>query len=271
MWDCHLHSTFSPDSDASPESQIQRAIELGLDGICFTDHCDYDYPDNPDGSPLPNWELEIPSYLEKITALKYEVIDSLDVCRGVELGLQPHLADRLKSLVRSTDFDFVIGSSHLAHRRDVYFPQYFEGRSEKEAYTEYFESILENLAVFEDFDVYGHLDYVVRYGPNQNKNYHYANYAEIIDEILKKLIWLGKGIEINTAGFKFGLGHPHPTEEILTRYRELGGEILTVGSDAHKPGDLAYDFDKVPGLLKSCGFKYYTIFRNRDPEFLSLP
>lgn len=270
MWDTHLHSSFSADSDTPPEAQIARAIELGLDGICFTDHCDYDYPENPDGSPNLNWELDIPPYLKRIQELKYEYIGELEICCGVELGLQPHLSERLKTLVRNTPFDFVIGSSHLAHGRDVYFKEYFAGRSEEEAYREYFTSILENLEVFEDFDSYGHLDYVVRYGPEKNRNYSYQAYADIIDEILKKLIWLGKGLEINTAGFKYGLNHPHPTEEILKRYRELGGEIVTLGSDAHRPEHLANDFDKVPEILRSCGFKYYTVFRNRDAEFLSL-
>ncbi|MBQ6442638.1 MAG: histidinol-phosphatase HisJ family protein [Lachnospiraceae bacterium] len=270
MWDMHLHSTFSSDGKATPEEQIRRAIDLGLDGICFTDHCDYDYPENPDGTPSLNWELEIPSYREKILACKYEYIGELEVCCGIELGLQPHLADRLKTLMRNTPFDFVIGSSHLAHRRDVYFPQYYEGRSEQEAYGEYFASILENLEVFEDFDVYGHLDYVVRYGPNRNANYSYAAYADILDEILKKLVWLGKGLELNTAGFKFGLGHPHPTEDILKRYRELGGEIITTGSDAHESRHLGYDFDKAAAILKDCGFQYYTVFRDRNPAFLKL-
>ena len=270
MWDMHLHSTFSVDGEASPEEQIVQAIALGLDGICFTDHCDYDYPDNPDGTPHLNWELDIPPYRKKIATCKYEYIGEIEICCGVELGLQPHLADRLKTLLRNTPFDFVIGSSHLAHGRDVYFPQYFEGRSEREAYEEYFTSILENLEVFDDFDVYGHLDYVVRYGPNRNKNYSYDAYADLLDEILKKLIWLGKGLELNTAGFKYGLGHPHPTEDILRRYRELGGEIITTGSDAHETGHLGYAFEKAAAILKDCGFQYYTVFRDRNPAFVRI-
>ena len=129
----------------------------------------------------------------------------------------------------------MIGSSHLVHRRDPYFPDYYEGRTEEEAYREYFTSILENLAAFDCFDVYGHIDYVVRYGPNKNQNYSYGKYADILDNILRTLIHKGKGIEINTGGFKYGLGHPNPTEGVLKRYRELGGEIITIGADAHKP------------------------------------
>ena len=120
-----------------------------------------------------------------------------------------------------------------------------------------------------DFDVYGHIDYVVRYGPNKNQFYSYKKFSDIIDEILKKIISTGHGIEINTAGFKYRLGHPNPTEDIIKRYHELGGEIITIGSDGHKPEHLAYDFNKIPALLNSCGFDYYTVFEGRKPVNIS--
>ena len=96
------------------------------------------------------------------------------------------------------------------------------------------------------------------------------SYRDIIDLILKNLIEKGVGIECNTAGFKYGLGHPHPTEEILGRYRELGGEIITLGSDAHSPEHLGFAFEKAADILKNCGYRYYTIFENRKPNFLKL-
>ena len=120
------------------------------------------------------------------------------------------------------------------------------------------------------FRVCGHIDYVVRYGPNRNLYYTYEKYRDILDEILRVLVQKGIGLECNTAGFKYGLGHPNPTEKILSRYRELGGEILTLGSDAHAPEHIAYDFERAGALLKECGFHYYTVFRNRKPEFLPL-
>ena len=115
-----------------------------------------------------------------------------------------------------------------------------------------------------DFDVYGHLDYVVRYGPNKNQFYSYQKYAEVIDEILRTLIQKGKGIELNTAGFKYGLGHAHPTLDILKRYKELGGEILTIGSDGHTPEQIAWEFDIVPSLLKEAGFDVISIGKIND-------
>lgn len=266
LWDTHMHCNFSSDSDSPPEAMAKAAVLCGLDGISFTDHLDYDYPNEP-GSFL----LDLEGYEEKIHTLQEQYAGRLHILHGIELGLQPHLAGKHEQLLKAHCFDFVIGSSHVVHRADPYYASYFEERSAYQAYLEYFESILENLHAFSGFDVYGHLDYVVRYGPHGEDDYSYHKFRDIIDEILKQLIQNGKGIEVNTAGFKHGLCHPNPCEDILKRYRELGGEILTIGSDAHKPEHIAFCFDMLPGLLRSVGFSYYTVFKARKPEFLPLP
>ena len=115
------------------------------------------------------------------------------------------------------------------------------------------------------------MDYMVRYGETKEKEYSYQRYADVIDEILKTIIAKGKGIELNTAGLKYGLPFAHPHPDVLKRYRELGGEIITVGADGHRPDHIAYDFYKVSDILKSCGFKYYTEFSDRKPVFKQLP
>ena len=222
LWDTHMHTHFSVDSDANPCEMAQTAITKGLDGICFTDHLDLtELLSTSDSLPL-----DLKSYFAEIKDLQSKFQNAL--------------------------------------------PEYFYGKVEDEAYLEYFESILDNLAVFDCFDVYGHLDYIVRYGPNTNKFYSYEKYKDILDKILRTIIQKGKGIEINTGGFKYGLGHPNPTEEILTRYRELGGEIITIGADAHTPEHIAFDFHKIPQLLTDCGFRYYTVFKERKPFFYKL-
>ena len=260
-WDTHMHCRFSGDSTADPEAMILAAIQKNLDGICFTDHIDWDYP-----GPT-SFTFDPAAYFKCLSALRGQYQDRLKIHIGVELGLQPHLKKRYADFTEKWDFDQVIASSHVVHGSDPYYPEFYNGKTEDEAYLEYFESTLENLAVFEDFDVYGHIDYVVRYGPNKNRYYSYQKFQDVIDEILRTLITRGKGIEINMAGFKYGLSHPNPTEDILKRYRELGGEIITTGSDAHKPEHIAYDYEKLSGLLKDAGFAYYTVFKNRKPVF----
>lgn len=266
FWDTHLHCNFSGDSSSRPQDMAEAAAARGLPGICFTDHLDYDYP------PDPGLFLFDPAIYEKeIKKLQKQYAGRLEILHGIELGLQPHLAKRHRQLLADCAFDFVIGSSHVVHGMDPYYAAYYDGRTEEEAYLEYFTSILENIRAFHAFDVYGHIDYVVRYGPNKNAHYTYEKFRAVLDDILKLLISLGKGIEVNTAGFKYGLGHPNPCEEILKRYHALGGEILTVGADAHEPRHVGYDFPKLPALLRSCGFSYYTVFKNRRPEFIPIP
>lgn len=265
LWDTHMHSQYSGDSDTPQDSMVQAALKRDLDGICFTDHLDIDYPDEPD-----LFLLDLPNYTASVAALGAQYEGRLPIRLGIELGLQPHLAALHADILEQYPFDFVIGSSHVVHGFDPYYPKFYEGRSEEACYREYFESILENIQAFDGFDVYGHIDYVVRYGPNRNAQYSYQKYSDVIDEILSLLIKRGKGIEINTGGFKYGLGHPNPTEDIIIRYRELGGEIITIGADAHKPEHVAFDFDKVPQILKNAGFRYFTVFKERKPVFIKL-
>ena len=266
--DNHVHTYFSTDSDTPMEDMLKNAIEKEFSSICFTDHMDYNFPSEGD---TPEFLLDIEPYFEEMKRLSEKYGDRIKIRRGIELGLKKDCLDKCISLTEEYPFDFVIGSSHVVHGIDPYYPKYYERRSEKTAYREYFESILENLNTYSDFDVYGHLDYVVRYGPDRNRFYTYEAYADIIDEILRKLISMGKGIEVNTAGFKYGLGHPNPTEAVLLRYHELGGEILTLGADAHAPEHVAYAFDRLPQILRHAGFRYFTVFTGRKPDFLPLP
>ena len=263
-WDTHMHCNFSGDSDAKPEDMILAAIERQLDGICFTDHIDYDYP-----GPTP-FHFDPIEYFQVLKPLAEKYKDKLTVNIGVELGVQPHLKERYNQFLKLGNFDQVIASSHVVHGFDPYYPEYYVGKTEDEAYQEYFESALENIAVFDNFDVYGHIDYVVRYGPNKNRFYSYKKFHEIIDDILRALIEKGKGIEMNMAGFKYGLNHPNPTEDILKRYRERGGEIITLGADAHAPEHVAYEFRRLSGILEGAGFTHYTMFQKRKPVFYPL-
>lgn len=264
--DYHVHTGFSGDSKTPPKEQIEAAILLGMDEICITDHHDY----ATEGMTHIDYSLDIPAYLPAMAALKEEYEGKIRVYTGMELGLQCHIKDYLESLEQDLDVDYLIGSSHFIDGYDVYDKRYYEGRSEYEAYRRYFESTLHRIRTMDCYDCLGHLDYIIRYGPEKNNNYRPDAYMDVIDEILKTVIEKGKGIECNTAGFKYGLGHPHPYEEILRRYRELGGEILTVGSDGHRPGEVGGFFSQAEEILKTCGFRYYTVFHARKPEFVKI-
>ncbi len=271
--DFHTHSRYSGDSKEKPERMIKRAVELGLHTLCFTDHMDYEYPYPPEGY----FEFDPQLYFSELSELKRKYSDKLKVLIGVELGLrnEPELLETVKkrcdSLVNAHQWDFVIGSTHLMEHVDPAYPEYWESHTIRESMEMYFQADLDNAKNYNCYDCYGHIDYLIRYAPeqNQSKGYSCADYRDLIEELLKTLISAGKGIEINTKGLKpqYGIFSTNPKQEIVTRYRELGGELITVGSDAHCTGDLAGHFTAAEEVLKKAGFDYYTVFEGRKPGF----
>ena len=267
--DTHVHSTYSGDAKSTMDEMIQKALSLGMKQICFTEHNDFDYP-YAEGDKPDMFLLNVDAYLFDLLRAREKYEGQIKILFGIELGLAPEIKRKNLILAKSHEFDFIIGSSHLCHGRDPYYASFYEGREEKNAYREYFESILENVKGYTQYDVYGHLDYVVRYGPTKNANYKYEDYADVMDEILRIIIENEKGIEINTGGFRCGIGSTNPCFAIVKRYKELGGEIITIGSDAHETKYLQDHFDVAADMLREIGFKYYSVYENRIPEFIKL-
>ena len=264
--DYHLHSSFSGDSDTPMEEMVLQGIRIGLSRMCFTEHNDFDYPASPT-EPENIFELNPDSYLYEFLRLKEKYADKIKLCFGLELGLQPQISRKNAAFAKAHAYDFIIASSHVCNGKDPYYPSFYEGRTQEEAYREYFESILANLKVFSNFDVYGHLDYVVRYGPKKDAGYTYELYQDIIDKILEKLISSGKGIEINTGGLSRGIKETNPCTDIVRRFKLMGGEIITIGSDAHTPDKIAAHFKIAESVLTECGFGYYCTFEGREPTY----
>lgn len=267
--DFHMHTDFSTDSEAPVRSMLDAAVERGLVTVCITDHLDLDYPPDEELGPSP-FRLDLDRYFDMLTGLREEYRGKLDVRIGVEMGMQPHLGNVYEELVSEYPFDFVIGSLHLIHGMDPYYGKVFEGKTDAEVYREAFRETVRCLEHMRSFDVLGHLDYVVRYGRRQAQEYSWRGFADEIEEILRCLIRDGKGLEMNMGGLKYGLGFANPHPDVLRRYRELGGEIVTIGADAHKPEHVAYDFEKAGEILKACGFRYYTEFEGRKAVFLPI-
>lgn len=273
--DMHMHTWFSTDSEACPRDMADEAVRKGLKTICFTDHFDKD-----DLEWGEEGIFDVDAYFVEMQKLQEEYAGKLNIRIGIELGLRTYLEDYYEELTKKYPFDFVIGSVHnVPYKKDAEgnilytdpaAEKLFTDRTDKEAYRLMMETTLENVRTSDCFQALGHLDYVVRYGKSREKEYSYTDYADIIDEILKLLIEKEKGLEVNSAGLKYGLPFAHPHPDVLKRYRELGGEIITIGADAHKPEHIAYDFAKAEEILKSCGFKYYTEFFEQKPVFKQL-
>ena len=260
--DTHTHTSFSTDSDTPARRQIEEAIRLGLKEYYITDHYDLDFPGEP-GAFL----FDLPEYFRALSALSEEYQDRIRVRVGIELGLQPRLSRDPAEIVSSYPFDYVIGSTHVVDQMDPYYPDYWKGKTEEAGLLRYFEDVLANVRTYDCFDSCGHLDYIVRYLPSRRPVDLMGEYGDILDEILRVLIDRSKALECNTAGFKYGLGHPNPHEEIIRRYLELGGDMITIGSDGHRPEHLAYDFSMLPEFLRKLGCRYYVTFTERKPFY----
>ncbi len=269
LTDFHLHTTLSTDGKSEMREMIDEASKKGLKILCFTEHMDYD---NVFDEGTDAFVVDSDAYLARFRSLKaYAEKKNVEIRFGMELGLQTYLADYYHSLAGRFPFDFLIGSSHIVRRMDCAFPSYFEAFSSiEEAVMAYFDAEVANAMCHEDFDVYGHLDYVLRYVPDQSFRFCWTDFEDSLGRLLNTLIRKGKGIELNTGGFRSRLHTSNPAPEILRRYRELGGELVSIGSDAHSVADLASHFELAEEILKEAGFHRYVIYHNRKPEFIDL-
>ncbi len=261
--DCHIHTNYSSDSDAPMEEMILSAIQKGCDEIAFTDHVDFD-----ERYDFTDYAVYMPVIYE--LAEKYK--NDITVTFGVEIGLESLWADKINALTQKFPFDFIIGSSHAVCTKDLYFDrnEFFSGKTKTEAYNTYWDEMLKNIGACRDFCVYGHLDFVSRYGTYDDNTLRYEDYADKIDAVLKALIENGKGIEINTSGFRYGINTVYPSIDILNRYKQLGGEIVTIGSDAHFVKDVADHIGCAYDMLFEAGYSHITVFRHRKPKFIKL-
>lgn len=256
--DYHIHTSYSDDCRIPMEKMIESAVEKGLCEIALTDHVDFDSNYN-----LTTVPIDYDEYRREFAYLKEKYSCKINLLLGVEIGLSHASEDAIKSFLSGYPFDFVIGSIHAVNGSDVYLDSYSKGKSQKEAYQEYFEYALECSKMRDCYEVFGHLDYINRYGGFADKTLKYKDYSDIIDEILKSVIENGKGFEINTSGYRYGLGQLHPQKDIIKRYHELGGEIITIGSDSHRPEDIAANFDTVYEVLQNIGIRYLAAFNQR--------
>lgn len=267
--DVHVHTQFSSDSTVSVEEQVERAVKRGMRHLCITDHQDYDYP--PWHSVYLLSETgDVNSYLEKLQEVREAYAGRIELLIGIEFGLQPHLAERHNREYNLYPFDMVIGSTHCFSGRDTEDQTLYEGRSKEEAIREYFQTELDNISLTDGYDTIGHLDYVLRDIPGKNEGFTYQKYSDILDELLKTAIRKNKALELNTKSLVIGMRDSSPGRDVFRRYRELGGELVTLGSDAHFPERLGACFDIAGEILLDAGFRYYCVYRQHQPVFLPL-
>lgn len=260
MKDSHVHTSHSRDAVSSMEDYVAAAPHMNVKEITFTEH--YDWFANP-ADDLTS--ADFAAYFAHGGTVRENSPIGLNF--GVEVGINPASLAANRALVQAFPFDFVIASSHIVGghvlSRD---PDFWNGMTRETACHRYWEEMLLCLEMYEDFDVYGHLDGLIRYGGTPTVGVNRTTDGPIIEAILRRLICLDKGLEINTSGFRYGCGAPHPALWIVERYRELGGRLITIGSDAHRAADLAADFERVKQTLRTLGVTELFVYRNREPH-----
>lgn len=267
--DYHVHSSCSPDGHVTMADMARTGIGRGLSEICFTDHVEPIVWGT--GTPRTgeyDWAALRAQYDEAVRLYG----DRITLRLGMELGeayldfpIADHLADTAPGL------DFVIGSVHMFRDEDGCTDLFYVDSDRDDAYYHhvidaYLTEML-SLAKWGRFSVLGHLTLPVRcINEIRGKDIPFRPHMAQVGEILRILIEKGVGIECNT-----NRGHtPLPDAEILTLYRRLGGEIITLGSDAHTADYLGCAIAERQELLRSCGFRYFTTFQKGKPDFRPL-
>lgn len=263
IYDYHTHTCFSEDSEAPVDEMIRGAIDKGIAQLAITDHYDPDYPD-------PEYEFvpDFPSYHRMLIDKQEEYADRIRIVKGIEIGLQEgSTLDKCREEAAAFPYDFIIGSFHCFCGYDLYKADY-NSMEEKQVLPDFYTCMYNCLSEYKDYDVVGHFNVIDRYVPFE---LDYSGCMDICEAVMKVIVQDGKGIEINTSSFRYGMGErTHAASEFLTMYHDMGGEIVTIGSDAHKKEDLGHEFERAAQILRDHGFRYLATFSERKPEMIKL-
>lgn len=262
FYDMHVHTHFSPDSDSDMEELCIRAGELGLLGLCFTDHAEF-----APGDHVPS-AREMDEMFAEIEELRERYGDRLTIMRGIEIGYYSGTAPEIRSFLDEYDFDFVLGSVHVSGDTRYSFPRSF---SEEDDPLDYFTPYLEDMGkmIAEiDLDAVGHFDLPKRYGPRYEDVGGFDAVSPLwgrVEQFMVELVGKGLLLEINASGLRQNANALYPCDDVLRLYRELGAETITLGSDSHEPGNLGWGLRRAARAARHAGIETAAYFRGREP------
>ncbi len=276
--DSHTHTAFSPDAKDSLTAMCERAIELGLYAYTVTDHCDCNFWDKTDDKDITDYMMYgAGEYALNSIKAQYEMKQRLEgrlnFHVGIELGQPLQNIEKAEEIAALPQLDLIIGSHHMNNgENDFYYLDYSSMTSSEidKLLSDCFTQTLE-MCRWGKFDVLGHLTYPLRYICGEHGiGIDISKYDELIAEIFKTLINSGKGIEINTSGLRQKYGLTFPDFKYIKLYKDLGGEIITTGSDAHCTADLAKGIPQGTELARQAGFEYIAYYKKHQPVFVRL-
>ncbi len=252
LFDTHIHTSYSDDSDMLVETAVGKAVELGL-GVTFTEHIDLAYPE-------PHTiTFDVGQYFRDYTRYR-----SNKVLLGIEVGMGPGCVEANRLIIDNHPFDYVLGSIHAVGNVDIYREEYYRLRSKREAYIQYFEAMLTCLKAYDFIDSLGHIDYIARYARYEDTEVYYHEFSDWIDAVLNFLVQNNKAMEINTRRLT-SQAAVDVLRPIYRRFYELGGRMVTIGSDAHRPHDIGKRLAVGYALAADCNLKA-VYFKQRKPE-----
>ena len=273
--DYHVHSEYSDDSTYPLEQVIRDAIGMRMDEICITDHVDYGIKKDWDAGeeiayrgsqPLAN--VDYPRYMAALRDMQIRYGDRIRIRVGLEFGIQTHTIPQFRALLTRYALDFVILSIHQVENQEFWTQEFQRGRTQREYNERYYEELLAVVQQYQGYSVLGHLDLITRY--DKQGVYPFERVRPLVEAILRRVIADGKGIEVNTSSHRYGLTDTTPSVAILQLYRELGGTILTIGSDSHAPAHLGTHIEEARALLRDLGFRQFCTFEQMQPVFYPL-
>ena len=275
--DYHVHTDYSDDSDYPMEDVVRDAIALGLEELCFTDHVDYGVkrdwddprgmlwrpgsPGEPERMAVAN--VDYPRYAAEIAVLRQKYAGQITLRMGMEFGMQQHTIPQYERLFAAYPFDFILLSVHQVEDREFWTQELQTGRTQAEYNLRYYQEILALVQRYQNYSVLGHLDLISRY--DEAGVFPFERIRPIVTEILKTVIKNGKGLELNTSSRRYGLTDLTPSVEILKLYRDLGGRILTIGSDSHRREHLGAWLLESQQALRELGFEAVYTFHQMQP------
>lgn len=273
--DYHVHSEYSDDSTYPLEQVIRDAIGMGMDEICITDHVDYGIKKDWDAGEKiayrgsqPQANVDYPRYMAALRDMQSRYGDRIRIRVGLEFGIQTHTIPQFRALLTRYPLDFVILSIHQVENQEFWTQEFQRGRTQQEYNERYYEELLAVVQQYQGYSVLGHLDLITRY--DKQGVYPFERVRPLVEAILRRVIADGKGIEVNTSSHRYGLTDTTPSVAILQLYRELGGTILTIGSDSHAPAHLGTYIGEARALLRDLGFRQFCTFERMQPVFYPL-
>lgn len=266
LYDQHLHTWFSNDSQSDPAENVRQAVERGLSGVTFTDHFD----SHPTEWPLCKYDYE--GVASAVADLRNRTGDGFWVGHGIEICYQPEQMEKIFAFLDSHRFDLVLLSVHWFRGRALHERPHWTGLAPASATRQYLEAVLDAARFALElkrqgrrpFDVLGHLDLVKRYTQRYFETFDIRPHRDVVDEILRTCIEADLVPEVNLSTLRQSLPEPTPAYWVASRYAELGGRAMALGSDAHRPDHVGMGIAEAAETLKQCGLKYLPVFKNRQ-------